>query len=198
MKCHKCPYIDSIQRGDYTSKPWKDTPCAKCKLGEDTFYSVPFDEENPDCTAGASPAMSSFSERTAGFQPAMSSFSSRAADGSPAPLSTDLSGDWGLKSPGASQSAALSSDLRPPSSEDMMPTAVISSAIKGLLSLDPILRDIVAWRYQGLHYKEIAARQGSSTQLAEIRHKRALRDWPALQALFPEKMAKQARRKLRQ
>jgi DNA-directed RNA polymerase specialized sigma24 family protein len=77
----------------------------------------------------------------------------------------------------------------------MMPVEIISSVIQGLLSLDPALRDIVAWRYQGLPYKEIAQRQGTSTQLAEMRHKRALRDWPALQALFPEKVAKQSRRK---
>ncbi len=62
---------------------------------------------------------------------------------------------------------------------------------------DVHLRDIVAWRYQGIPYKEIGRRQGTSTQLAEMRHKRALRDWPALEALFPEKIAKQSRRKSR-
>jgi DNA-directed RNA polymerase specialized sigma24 family protein len=77
----------------------------------------------------------------------------------------------------------------------MLPTAVITSIIQGLLSLDPELRDLVAWRYQGLTYREIAERQGISTQLAEMRHKRALRDWPALAALFPRKITKQARRK---
>jgi hypothetical protein len=161
MKCHKCPHLDSIQRGDYVSKPWKDTPCAQCKLVEDTFYSVPFDEEEPGRTAGFQPALSDFSERTAGVPPAPSS-------------------------------ARCSLP-----SEEMLPAAVFSSAIQGLLSLDPILRDIVAWRYQGLPYKEIEARQGTSVQLAEMRHKRALRDWPELEALFPLKVAKQSRRKTR-
>ena len=73
----------------------------------------------------------------------------------------------------------------------------MASCIQGLLTLDPILRDIVAWRYQGIPYKEIARRQGTSTQLAEMRHKRALRTWPALESLFPEKIAKQSRRKSR-
>ena len=77
----------------------------------------------------------------------------------------------------------------------MLPVATISSIIQGLLFLDPELRDLVAWRYQGLTYKEIGRRQGISTQLAEMRHKRALRDWPALESLFPEKIAKQSRRK---
>ena len=154
MQCHKCPHIESIQRGDFSSKPWKETPCAQCKLGEDTFYSVPFDEEHPpESSASVSLAASSYSESVA-------------------------------------RTSALC-----PSSPEMMPVEIISSVIQGLLSLDPALRDIVAWRYQGLPYKEIAQRQGTSTQLAEMRHKRALRDWPALQALFPEKVAKQSRRK---
>ena len=142
MQCHRCPHYDSIERGDYVSKPWKETPCAKCKLGEDTFYSVPFDEENP---------------------------------------------------PESSTSVSLAQA----SSVVDIPSDVMAQFIQGILSLDPILRDIVAWRYQGLPYKEIARRQGTSTQLAEMRHKRAIRDWPALAFLFPEKVAKQSRRKSR-
>ena len=151
MQCHKCPHIDSIKRGDYISKPWKDTPCAKCKLGEDTFYSVPFDELNPP-------------ESTAGFQPAQSH--------------------------GHPSMPSLSTVVN-------IPSDVMAQFIQGILSLDPILRDIVAWRYQGISYKEIARRQETSTQLAEMRHKRALRDWPALEFLFPEKVAKRRKRSLR-
>lgn len=83
----------------------------------------------------------------------------------------------------------------PSVSSAFLPAETLGQFVQGLLSLDPILRDIVAWRYQGLPYKEIACRQGSSIQLAEMRHKRAIRDWPALRALFPEKVAKQSRRK---
>ena len=147
MNCHKCPHFDSIERGEYDSKPWKDTPCAKCTLGEDTFYSVPFDEENPpESSASVSLAQ----------VPAV---------------------------PGIQSSTVAN-----------IPSDVMAQFIQGILTLEPILRDIVAWRYQGLPYKEIARRQGTSTQLAEMRHKRALRDWPALEALFPEKVAKQSRR----
>ena len=142
MQCHKCPHFDFIERGEYDSKPWKETPCAQCKLGEDTFYSVPFDEEDPPETI----------------------------------------------------SSLGSSSVSVPSVVNI-PSDVMGQFIQGLLVLEPILRDIVAWRYQGLPYKEIARRQGTSTQLAEMRHKRALRDWPALEALFPEKVAKQSRRK---
>ena len=142
MNCHKCPHIDSIERGEYDTKPWKETPCAQCKLGEDTFYSVPFDEENPPDS---------------------------------------------LACLGSSSSSV-------PSVVDI-PSDVMAQFVQGILTLDPVLRDIVAWRFQGVPYKEIARRQGTSVQLAEMRHKRALRDWPALADLFPEKMAKQARRK---
>jgi hypothetical protein len=162
MQCHKCPHLDSIQRGDYDSKPWKDTPCAKCKLGEDSFYSVPFDEEYSDRTAGVSPALSAFSERTAD-----------------------------------DPSAPLSADLRDPSDEEMLPVAILSTCFRGLMLLPPELRDIVAMRFQGFTYKEIALRQGTSVQVAEQRHQRAIRTWPALKDLFPVKIAKQALRKSR-
>ena len=148
MQCHKCPHLESIQRGDYISKPWKETPCARCKLGEDTFYSIPFDEEHPP--------------------------------------------EFG----GMASSPSISSSTSAPSVVNI-PSDIMAQFVQGLLVLDPILRDIVAWRYQGVPYKEIAKRQGTSTQLAEMRHKRALRDWPALENLFPEKVAKQSRRKSR-
>jgi DNA-directed RNA polymerase specialized sigma24 family protein len=135
MKCHSCSHSAAIRRGDYNSKPWNELPCATCKLGEDTFFSIPFDEENP-------PA-----------------FASRPSSGSP-----------------------------------LIPADVLAQFVQGILSLPSELRDIVAWRYQGVPYKEIACRQGISTQLAEMRHKRALREWPVLQSLFPYKTAKRLRR----
>ena len=146
MQCHKCPHIESLNRGDYISKPWKETPCAKCKLGEDTFYSVPFDEEDPAVDGGRDPS------------PAMSSYSVA-----------------GGRDPGSPSSDSCS--LSP---EALLPASLFASCLQGLLTLDPELRDIVIWRFHGVPYKEIAKRQGTSTQLAEMRHKRALRDWPAL------------------
>lgn len=154
MKCSTCPHYAAIERGEYNSKPWEEIPCAKCDLGEDTFYSVPFDED--DFLPGGEP-----------------------------------------RSPLVSEYSSFSSNPPKDSLAGFLPVPVINSIIKGLLSLAPELRDIVAWRYQGVPYKEIAQRQGSSTQLAEMRHKRAIREWPVLAELFPEKVAKQARRKAR-
>ena len=135
MRCHNCRHHEAIQRGEFDSKPWNEIPCSSCKLGEDTFYSVPFDEENPPVVA------------------------TRQASGSP-----------------------------------LIPADVLAQFVQGFLSLPSELRDIVAWRYQGVPYKEIAQRQGTSIQLAEMRHKIAIRDWPVLQSLFPYKTAKRRRR----
>ena len=150
MQCHKCPHIKSINRGDYVSKPWEETPCALCSLNEETPHSlsVPFDEEDPP--------ENSISNLPA-HAPAI---------------------------PGVQFSSVVN-----------IPSDVMAQFIQGMLTLEPTLRDIIAWRFQGVPYKEIARRQGTSTQLAEMRHKRALRDWPALADLFPEKVAKQSRRR---
>lgn len=149
MQCHSCPHSDAILRGDFNSKPWNELPCATCKLGENTFYSVPFDELDPPTPA---PGFEF-------FHPAnrLSEISSRKSV--------------------------------------MLPADVLAQFVQGILSLPSELRDIVAWRYQGVPYKEIARRQGTSTQLAEMRHKRALREWPVLKSLFPDKTAKRRRRK---
>ncbi len=136
MRCHTCPHSEAITRGDFNSKPWTELPCATCKLGEDTFYSIPLDPDHPPAEA------------------------IDVVDGDPT----------------------------------LLPSDVLSQFVQGFLTLPPELRDIVAWRYQGLQYKEIAERQGTSTQCAEMRHKRAIRDWPVLKSLFPHKTAKRRRR----
>jgi len=141
MNCHSCPHSKSILRGDYDSTPWNELPCATCKLGEDTFYSVPFDEEHPPEAAVSHP--------TSYIQP---------------------------------------------STSPLLPADVLSQFVQGLLSLPSELRDVVSLRYQGLQYKEIAERQGTTTQCAEMRHKRAMREWPVLKSLFPYKTAKRRRR----
>jgi hypothetical protein len=158
MTCHSCPHAEDILHGEYDSKPWNELPCASCKLGEDTFFSVPFDEEHPP--AGA--VIPSYGGVPEG------------RDGSP----------------------HLPSGLCPPTSgSPLLPADVLSQFVQGFLNLPPELRDIVAWRYQGLPYKEIARLQGTTTQCAEMRHKRALREWPVLQSLFPLKTAKRKRRR---
>jgi len=141
MKCHSCPHHAAIADGRFFGKSFDELPCATCKLGEDTFFSVPFDEENPPDAAASLPTSHSQQSTSA-----------------------------------------------------MIPADVLSQFIQGLLSLPSELRDVVAWRYQGVPYKEIANRQGISIQSAEMRHKRAMRLWPVLKALFPEKTARRERR----
>ena len=137
MRCHSCPHSVAILRGDFNSKPWNETPCATCKLNEDTFYSVPLDEENPPADLALSNPQSEIDNH---------------------------------------QSTLLPSD-------------VVAQFIQGLLSLPPEQRDVISWRYQGLQYKEIAERQGVTTQCVEKRHRLAMRDWPVLESLFPFKVA---------
>ena len=147
MKCHSCPHHAAVKRGEYDSKPWNETPCSGCKLGEDTFFSIPLDEENPPASA-------------AGNQ---------------------------VHAPG--DSAAL-----PDTVAEQLVFSSLVTFFDSLLSLPPEQRDIVAWRFQGVSYKEIAVRQGTSSQLAEMRHKIALKKYPVLRKLFPEKIAKRRRR----
>ena len=80
----------------------------------------------------------------------------------------------------------------------LVPLDLMASFIKGLLLLETRLSDVVALRFLGTTYKEIGVYLGISTQLAEMRHKRALREWPAFNEFFPEKVARRARRKSRQ
>ncbi len=84
---------------------------------------------------------------------------------------------------------------RPGDADDHLPISVLSAVLKGLLLLPAGERDVVAMRYSGMHYADIGILQGVSTACAEKRHRAALRRWPELSLLFPEKIAKQARRK---
>lgn len=71
----------------------------------------------------------------------------------------------------------------------LLPADVLTQFVTGFLSLPPEQRDVVSLRYQGLQYKEIAERQGVTTQCVEKRHRLAMRDWPVLESLFPYKVA---------
>jgi len=93
---------------------------------------------------------------------------------------------------GSEQSAAGSTheDL-----EDRLPVSVMQEIVVGLLKLRPELRDVVAWRYAGMKYADIALVQGVTQACVEKRHRRAMERWPALRSLFPRKVAKQGMRK---
>lgn len=79
--------------------------------------------------------------------------------------------------------------------EDRLPVSVMSEAVGLLLRLPGPVRDVVSQRFMGLSYREIARSQGVTVGAVENRHRRAMRKWPALRALFPAKAAKQIRRK---
>ena len=83
----------------------------------------------------------------------------------------------------------------PEPEETHLPVSVMSEALAALLSLRPTTRDVVCWRYVGMKYREIALIEGITMAAVELRHRRALRKWPELHALFEEKLAKQKRRK---
>ena len=110
-----------------------------------------------------------------------------AGGGDPGPAMSSYSVAGG-RDPGSAARCSLPDDV-------LLPASTFATCLQGLLALDPELRELVALRFLGLSYREIAERQGISTQLAEMRHKRAIREWPALADLFPKKMAKQSRRK---
>ncbi len=89
------------------------------------------------------------------------------------------------------------SEVRPPElyERPVMPVDVMRDCVVGLLTLPPELRDVVAWRFGGMSYSEIADTQGVSMAAVEKRHRRAMALWPGLEALFMEKKVKQKRRK---
>jgi hypothetical protein len=79
---------------------------------------------------------------------------------------------------------------------DEMPVDVMREFVTGLLTLPGELRDVVALRYQGLKYDEIAKIQNVTMSCVEKRHRRAMELWPALRAMFSGKIAKQKKRKM--
>ncbi len=76
-----------------------------------------------------------------------------------------------------------------------LPLDVMRDCVVGLLTLPPELRDVVAWRFGGMSYPDIADAQGVSMAADEKRHRRAMQLWPGLEALFLEKKVKQKWRK---
>lgn len=69
MNCHACPHHEAILRGDFNSKPWNELPCSSCKLHENTFFTVPFDEENPPADQALSNPQSSIDNHQSALLP---------------------------------------------------------------------------------------------------------------------------------
>jgi DNA-directed RNA polymerase specialized sigma24 family protein len=45
MECHRCAHQAAILAGRYAGRSFKRTPCGKCKLKENSLYTMPFDED---------------------------------------------------------------------------------------------------------------------------------------------------------
>ena len=84
-----------------------------------------------------------------------------------------------------------------PVNEHLVPESVVLSLVSGILSLPPETLTVLALRWQGRKYREIAKMQGISTAGVELCHKRAMKRWPMLGHLFPRKLSKQGRRRNR-
>jgi hypothetical protein len=82
-----------------------------------------------------------------------------------------------------------------PQTGEVLPVEVMRQMVVGLLRLAPELRDVVALRFSGMKYREIAQMQGVTMACVEKRHRLAMKQWPVLRELFPVKASKQWRRK---
>ena len=93
------------------------------------------------------------------------------------------------------EAAAAAGAAEPLTADDCLPVKVFSELVVAFLKMTPEMRDVVAWRFAGMRYDEIALVQGVTPQCAERRHCRALKQWPVLAELFPVKARKCANRK---
>ena len=73
--------------------------------------------------------------------------------------------------------------------------SVLKEVVERLLILPPVLRDVVCWRFAGMKYRDLAVLQNVTMAAVEARHRRAMKGWPELKAMFQEKLVKQSKRK---
>jgi DNA-directed RNA polymerase specialized sigma24 family protein len=78
--------------------------------------------------------------------------------------------------------------------DPLVPASVLADALRLFLSLPRDALDVIHLRFGGMPYREIAEKLGVGVAAVEVRHKRALEKVPALKALFPKKIGKQAAR----
>ena len=79
--------------------------------------------------------------------------------------------------------------------DSLVPMSVLNEVVERLLILPPVLRDVVCWRFAGMKYRDIAVLQNVTMAAVEARHRRAMKGWPELKAMFQEKLVKQSKRK---
>lgn len=51
MECHKCPFREKIDAGEFAQAAFSETPCAKCELNEYSDRTIEFDQERENPTA---------------------------------------------------------------------------------------------------------------------------------------------------
>jgi len=165
MECHRCGHRTAIQNGKYRGVPFEQTPCSRCELRERVRFGFVVPFKEDAGLRDDEP----HDER---------SFVQRGQI------------DW-------SSYATVDKSFAEEYAEDdpVLPLSVMGEAVSRLMSLSAKTRDVICWRFAGMRYREIARRLGVTIAAAELRHRRALDQWPALRALFAEKAAKQCRRK---
>jgi len=45
MECHKCPFREKLEAGEYAQVQYDETPCAKCELNEYSDRTIEFDAD---------------------------------------------------------------------------------------------------------------------------------------------------------
>ncbi len=174
MECHRCEHRKAVEAGKFARMDYQDTPCAACELTENSDYTIEYDPEresrsqNPPSFAEASSFAEATADNTAGMEVRMRN-------------EEHASGFW-----------VQGKDGEP--DEEVLPISVMREIVAALLTMPTEIRNAVCWRYAGFEYRDVAKVQNCSLAAVEIRHTRALRRWPVLKALFPEKVARQARR----
>ena len=78
--------------------------------------------------------------------------------------------------------------------EPRVPVSVLWELVVTLLTLPPRTRDVVCWRYAGYKYLDIARVQHVTKAAAELRHRKALKQYPLLRCLFPSKTGRKVER----
>jgi len=54
MECHKCPFREKLETGEYAQVAYEETPCAKCELNEYSDRTIEFDSERENQSAADS------------------------------------------------------------------------------------------------------------------------------------------------
>jgi|GEM_PF-588021 len=167
MECHKCPFREKLEAGEYAQMAYDETPCAKCELNEYSDRTIEFDEERENQT-----------ESAVGFS----------ASGSTADMTADMAS--------SAQSAEYFREaIESGQEEELLPLSLMNELVFRLLSMPPDTRDVLCWRFAGIPYRDIAVLQGVTVSAIEKRHWKAMKKWPALRAMFAMKVAKHGRRK---